>query len=686
MKNSILSYTFLYQSAYFFIDDVLQGIVEMKHTFLSIVFCFLIYENGWTEKRVPELNDLYRIADVSEPDISPDGKWVAYSVNQLNAETDSSYSNIWRVSIDGKYTQQLTVSREYSNSHPKWSPDGTWLAYLSDEGEQETSQIWLMPAKGGKGHQLTHTQGEINDFIWSPDSKSIAFVGNETESSDDELVDKPIVIDRFQFKADGSGYLTDVYDHLYVINVATGTTTQLTSGEHDEYLPSWSPDGKYIAYVTKRGKDADRHLNYDIYIIEPTSHAKERQLTHYLGNDMDPDLESNLSWSPDSTKIAYLRSKEDKWVYYSPTQLAVVRVADGSESVVAPMDKWFYKPKWSPDGLSIYALIEESRTTYLNKIDSTTGQVTKITQGLRTDMDFALGQDKVIVLSTDDVHPAELFLVGPSLTPLTQQNNKLLSEVTFQPAEDIQFKSFDGVLIEGLLVKPIQYQQGKAFPALLNLHGGPVYQFSHEFNFEFQWFAANGYAVIAPNPRGSSGRGFDFARAIYADWGNLDVKDVLAAVDYVVSIGVADPARLAVGGWSYGGMLTDYVIASDTRFKAALSGAGTANILSGYGVDQYTLEYELELGKPWEHPDLYLKLSYPFMQSYRIKTATLFMCAQLDFNVPCEGSEQLYQALKSLNVPTQLVIYPNEYHSLSVPSYLIDRLQRYNDWMNKYLK
>ncbi|KTD35225.1 acylaminoacyl peptidase [Legionella moravica] len=658
----------------------------MKRIVFCIFFCVCICQNGWTGKRVPELHDLYRIADVSEPDVSPDGQWVAYSVSQLNEDTDSSFSNIWRVSLDGQHTEQLTRSQEETNYLPKWSPDGTWIAYLSDAGEQNTTQIWLMPAKGGTGHQLTHTQGEISDFVWSPDSKSIAFIGNETDNSDDELVDKPIVVNRFQFKADGSGYLTDVYDHLYRVDIADGRITMLTSGEHDEYLPAWSPDGKYIAYVTKRGKDADRHLNYDIYIIEPIAHAKEKQLTHYMGSDMDPDLESNLSWSPDSTKIAYLRSKEDKWIYYSPTQLAVVRVSDGSESIIAPMDKWFYKPKWSPDGLSIYALIEESRTTSLNKINSATGQVTRITDGQRTDMDFVLGTNQIIVLSTDDVHPAELFLTATPLIPLTQHNKKILDEVQFQPAEDIQFKSFDGTLIQGLLVKPIQYQKGKNYPALLNLHGGPVYQFSHEFNFEFQWFAANGYVVIAPNPRGSSGRGFDFAKAIYADWGNLDVKDVLAAVDYAVSLGVADPARLAVGGWSYGGILTDYVIASDTRFKAAFSGAGSANVLSGYGADQYSLEYELELGKPWEHPDLYMKLSYPFMKSYRIKTATLFLCAQLDFNVPCQGSEQLYQALKSLNIPTQLVIYPNEYHSLSVPSYLVDRLQRYTDWMNKYLR
>lgn len=655
--------------------------------FLCIIFCF-IFENGWAEKRKPELNDLYRIADISEPAISPDGHWVAYTVNKLNAEDNVSYSELWRVSINTKQNQQLTFSKEYSNSLPKWSPDGKWLAYLSDAGDQDTTQIWLMPAKGGKAFQLTHTAGEINDFTWSPDSKVIAFTGNEsiTGDTDKEDLEKPIVVDRYQFKADGSGYLTNVYDHLYLYNLENKTTIQLTSGEHDEYLPSWSPDGKKIAYVSRRGKDADRHFNYDIYLIEPKRKALEQQLTHYVGADMDPDWESNLSWSPDSSKIAYLRSKEDKWIYYAPTQLAVVNVADGKESIITPLDRWFYKPQWSQDGLSIFVLIEESRNTYLNKIDLATGRINPVTDGLRSDMDFALYRDKIVLLSTDDVHPAELFLVDSKYASLTQQNKRLLEEVAFQPAVDIEFKSFDGANIQGLLMKPYNYQKGTLYPGVLNLHGGPVYQFSHEFNFDFQWFAANGYVVIAPNPRGSSGRGFDFARAIYADWGNLDVKDVLAAVDHVVSMGITDPERLAVGGWSYGGILTDYVIASDNRFKAAFSGAGTANILSGYGIDQYTLEYEFELGKPWEHPDLYLKLSYPFMKPYKIKTPTLFLCAQLDFNVPCAGSEQLYQALKALNVPTQLVIYPDEYHSLTVPSFIVDRLQRYKNWLNKYMR
>jgi dipeptidyl aminopeptidase/acylaminoacyl peptidase len=212
-----------------------------------------------------------------------------------------------------------------------------------------------------------------------------------------------------------------------------------------------------------------------------------------------------------------------------------------------------------------------------------------------------------------------------------------------------------------------------------------VYQFSHEFMAEWQAFASAGFAVVGVNPRGSSGRGFDFARSIFANWGQVDVADALAAVDHVVAMGIADPGRLGVGGRSYGGMLTNYVIASDRRFKAAASGAGSSNILAMYGHDQYVREYELELGTPWANREIYERVSYPFLHADRIRTPTLFYCAADDWNVPCLGSEQMYQALRSLGVPTQLVIYPGENHGLTVPSYLRDRLERQLAWYTRFL-
>jgi dipeptidyl aminopeptidase/acylaminoacyl peptidase len=228
--------------------------------------------------------------------------------------------------------------------------------------------------------------------------------------------------------------------------------------------------------------------------------------------------------------------------------------------------------------------------------------------------------------------------------------------------------------------------QGAAIRRSCVFTGGPTSQDAHSFNFERQIFAANGYAVVNVNYRGSSGRGAKFQEAIFADWGRLEVEDVLAATDHVVRLGIADPDRLGIGGWSYGGLTTDYVIASDTRFKAAISGAGSANHLSLYGHDQYTYLYDSEFGPPWENIDLWIKFSYPFFKANRITTPTLFIGGQDDFNVPILGSEQMYQALKTLRVPTQLVVYPGQNHSINKVPYLRDRLERYLAWYGRYLK
>lgn len=641
---------------------------------LSFIFC----ERGWCAQRLPVLNDYMRIKTVGEPDLSPDGRWVVYTLEE-NVNKTSAIRNIWIVSYDGKISKQLTNDKQASNYLPKWSPNGQWIAFLSDSDDS----LRLLNKQNGKIIRLTNNHYDVSDFTWAPDSQSIAFIASEAKEKASK--NKPIIITRYLFKKDIQGYLSEKRTHLYRIALQSKQIELLTPGPYDEWAPAWSPNGKYIAFISKRGAEPDRSYNSDVYVISNKSGSKAIQLTRSPGAGMDPDWESTPSWSPDNSQITYL-SFNNKSPIYAPTQLAIVRLDSRHERIIAPLDRWFTKPEWSEDGKKIYALIETSRNTHLSEIDVSTGDVKALTKGKHVDSEFSIAQQHIVVVSSDDQHPPELFAVENTLRPLTNHNQKLLDEVQFRPVEDIEFKSADGTLIEGLLLKPANYKPGTPYPALLNLHGGPVYQFSHEFNFDWQWLAAQGYTIIAPNPRGSSGRGFDFSNAINADWGNLDVKDVLASVDYAIEKGIVDPNKLAVGGWSYGGMLTDYVIASTQRFKAAVSGAGTGSILGNYGVDQYTLDYESELGKPWLNTQLYMKLSYPLMKANKIKTPTLFMCASFDFNMPCIGSEQLYQALRSQNIPTELIIYPEQYHSLDRPDFQIDRLQRFKDWMDFYLK
>nr|WP_211368444.1 S9 family peptidase [Pseudoxanthomonas gei] len=640
--------------------------------------------------------DLARLADLGEPRFAPDGNALAYTVTSANLDEDKSQSDLWRVGFDGSARRPLTRTPDSSEWRPQWSGDGKRIAFLSDRvyaGEDKDdaeTQVWVMPAGGGNPKRLTTMSAGIEDFVWSPDGRQLALIAMDAQFPAGTAKPKnpaPIVTTRYQFKEDGTGYLGERRKHLYLLDVASGKVQQLTAGAHDEILPAWSPDGKWITYVTKRGTDPDRHLNFDLYLIEPRAGARERQLTTLPGADLDPYWETRPAWSPDSTRVAYLRSGQDKWIYYAPWQLAIVDVASGKETVPADIDRNFYKPRWSPDGKSVYALIEQSLVTHLSRIELGDGKVTEITRGERFDYDLDVSADgRVVVLGGSDQRPYEISVVDTEGLRALGRHNDWLEGKQLAGVEKIHFKTRDGTQLEGLLVKPVGYEPGKRYPTLLRLHGGPVYQFSHEFMPDWQAYAARGYAIVAINPRGSSGRGFDFAREIYADWGNKDAEDVLAGIDHVVAMGIADTARLGVGGWSYGAILTNAVIARDTRFKAAISGAGASNMYAMYGHDQYIREYELELGSPWSNRKLYDRASIPFLHVDRIRTPTLFQCGEKDFNVPCLGAEQMYQALRSLNVPTQLVVYPGEHHGLTVPSYLRDRLERNLAWYDKYLK
>lgn len=641
--------------------------------------------------------DINRIADVSEPALSRDGESIVYTVSKANLERDEPQSDLWRVRYDGTGRVQLTHTPDSSESRPQWSADGKLIAFLADrklDGEASDddtkTQVWVMPADGGEAHRVTNLPSGVEDFVLSPDGKQLAAIAFDPEyppGSKKPRHPLPIATDRFQFKDDDTGWLGNRHKHLYLVDLASGTATALTSGKHDEQLPAWSPDGKLIAYVTRRGADPDRHLNYDIYVIAPRAGAKERQLTTFSGADLDPYWETRPTWSPDSTRIAYLQSGEDKWIYYAPWQLAIIDVATGKAMLPAPIDRCFTKPRWSPDGRSVYVLIEQAQVTHLSRVDLSSGKIAELTHGDRFDTDLDVSDNgRVVVLGGDSLHPPQLSAVEQDHLRLLDDHNAWLDGKHLATTETLHLQSADETPLDALLTKPLGYVPGRRYPTIVRVHGGPVYQFSHEFMPDWQVYAAHGYAVLAVNPRGSSGRGFEFAKAIYADWGNKDTQDVLAGVDRAVALGVADPARLGIGGWSYGAILTDEVITRDTRFKAAIAGAGSDNMYGMYGDDEYAREYELELGTPWANRDAYDRASYPFLHADRIKTPTMFQCGERDFNVPCIGAEQMYQALRSLGVPTELVMYPGQHHGLTVPSYLRDRLERNLAWYDRFLK
>jgi dipeptidyl aminopeptidase/acylaminoacyl peptidase len=644
------------------------------------------------------VDDLYRLRTVSDPRISPDGLWVAYTVTTAQREGDKDDDDIWLVRWNGRESIRLT-NTQFGEHSPRWSPDGRFIAFLSDRaGGLAGDQIWLLDRAGGEARQLSRFASDVSSFTWSLDGTRIVFSAEVTPAGQAESDQpKPIVIDRLQFKSDDAGYLRQERTHLFLLDVASGATTQLTDGPFDELQPTWSPDGSQIVFISKRGEDPDAHGNWDLYIVDARPESTPRQLTTSPGTDGDPveDWGSRTpAFSTDGQHVTYVAAGKPEDLWYGLIQVGTVLASGGTGEGTLPtakLDRNTLDPQWSTDGKWIYFRLEDELSMVLARVRVRDGQVERLTPpgGVVSEFDVGGGRrarGRVVVVRTTAGRPAELFAVeGRTLRPLTHHNDEWLQDVELAEARTIQFKSADDLSIRGLMMVPVESTPTGRRPAILKLHGGPVGQHQYEFDFEWQLLAANGYAIVAPNPRGSSGRGYEFQKRLFAQWGAVDVPDVLAAADYAVSVGIADGQRLGIGGWSYGAILTNYVIASDTRFKAATSGAGIGNMLAGYGDDQYVREWELELGLPWKQTEQWLRVSSPFLHADRIKTPTLFLVGAEDYNVPVIGSEQMYLALRRLGVPTQLVIYPGENHGISRPSFRVDRVQRYLEWYGRYL-
>lgn len=660
---------------------------------VSLAFTFAF---GQSDRRPLRLDDLVRIKNVSNPQISPDGQWVAYVVSTVEVKADKSDSNIWMASFDGKTERQITFSSDNETS-PKWSPDGKYLSFVSSRpGPNKGSQIWVLDRSGGEAMQLTEVKGRLQGYEWSPDSKRIAMVIGDPDPDDPAASapgstpkpPKPIVLDRYKFKQDGQGYLLSKgKSYIYLYEIAGKKLDRLTKGKWDEGSPVWSPNGSRIAFTSNHKADPDREPGSHIYVADAKPGTVEKQVTP------DSSRGSRAEWSPDGKSLVFLESDELKYGAYNMSHLAVV-LADGSSAPVRiraaeDLDRSVSNPSYSADGKSLFFLVTDDMSVYPARIDLTSGKLERLISGPVVISNWDRAGDRVVTLSGGNDKATEVYAFeNGTLRQISRRNDALFAEIAWPVTEEVRFTSKDGTPVSSLLTYPTGYVKGTKVPLLLRIHGGPNGQDQHSFSAERQFFAANGYAVLAVNYRGSAGRGQKFSRSIFANWGVYEVQDLHAAVDHVIKMGVADPEKLGVGGWSYGGILTDYLIASDNRFKAATSGAGTAFTVSYYGTDHYITQYDNEIGPPWDPKawETYQKLSYPFLQANKIKTPTLFLGGEKDFNVPISGSEQMYQALRSLGVDTQLIIYPNENHGISRPSYVRDRYERYLAWYDKYVK
>ncbi|RDB03829.1 S9 family peptidase [Runella aurantiaca] len=652
-------------------------------TFTALIFGFGTYAQT-TPKRPLKPSDVYRLQTLSDPQISPGGKWVAYTLSSVDSVKNKRNADIWMNSWDGKESIQLTYSPD-GESQPRWSPDGKYLSFTSSRNGLTSSQIWLIDVRGGEARQLTDLKkGSLSDYAWAPDGKKIALViSNDPDTSKSKMT-KPIVIDRFKFKQDVEGYLTKKTTHLYLYDLVTKKIDTLTKGIYNETSPKWSPDGTQIAFVSNHTTDPDRNANTDIWIIDAKPNAIMKQVTTWTGRDSGPE------WSPDGKQIAYVRStSSDNYFMYDQTILCVVSKDGGEPKLLSKtLDRPVGSPLWTKDGAFLHALVTDDRTRYVAQFAIADGKMTKTLTGNRSVSALERHPSgTILTVMSDPQTPSELYaLESGNLRRLTTHQEAFLAPLALATVEGFTSKSKDGASVSNLLYRPANAVKGVKLPTILFIHGGPVAQDEFSFDLSRQMLSAAGYAVVAVNYRGSNGRGLEYSKIISADWGNKEVLDILGATDYLVQNGIADPEKLGIGGWSYGGILTNYTIASDTRFKAASSGAGVAMISSLYGVDQYILQYENELGSPWKNFDKYVALSYPFLKADRIKTPTQFMVGESDFNVPSVGSEQMYQALRSLGTPTELIIYPGQFHGITNPSFQKDRFERYIKWFNTYLK
>jgi dipeptidyl aminopeptidase/acylaminoacyl peptidase len=638
-------------------------------------------------------DDVNALHEVSDPQLSPDGEWVAYAVRTTDVAKDERNTHVWMASWSGTRSLQVTSSSK-SEDTPRWSTDGKYLSFLSARtGDEEPAQLWLMDRAGGEGQAVTAFKGDVLDYEWSPDGKRIVLVVMDEDpsratASNKEKTPPPVVIDRFYFKEDETGYLGALRRHLYLFDVATRQTTALTPGNFDEAWPTWSPDGSLIAFVSKRGPDPDRSNDNGLYVIAPQAGSTPRLVTLFHGDAGDSGWMTTPSFRPDGRAIALTVARDPKLIYYAQQDLMIANVdGSGTRIITADIDRNVFAPRWSADGKWLYAFIEDDRNQQLVRLNPLTGKLERLLEGRRESTAFDLGaKHRVVVLDSTVERPDELLAIeGGKARQLTHHNDEWLATLKLGTVEETSATSRDGTRISGFIVKPPDYVPGRKYPTILQIHGGPVSQYANGFMPLWQVLAAQGYVVLAANPRGSSGRGEAFALGIWGEWGGKDTEDVLSLVDLATQQGIADPARLGVGGWSYGGILTNVVISKDSRFKAATSGASIGNALAGYGTDMYVREYEAELGTPWKNLDAYLRNAYPLLHADRIRTPTLFLCGDRDFNVPLLNSEQMYQALRSTGIDTQLIIYPDQFHGLSTPSYLRDRAQRYVAWFGKYL-
>ena len=641
--------------------------------------------------------DIVGLKGLSGAVISPDGKWAAFvrTVPVLEIEKSEHRGHIWLVPTDGGEPFQLTNGPN-GDSNPQWAPDSTRLAFVSKRGGNKT-QIWIIPIVGGEAKQLTQTENGVSNPQWSFDGERIAFLKEETDS---EVEDK-------RKKAKDDRIVMGIDDfkqqHLWVIGVETiddepellfsllseganesvnvGKSQRLTTGDFHISEPCWSPDGKQIVFVsTSSPKADDTMFNGTVHVVDRETKAV-RKLTAHTGGESSP------RWSPDGGQIAYLHSPAG----YGQKDLHIISAeGDVSTNLTATqLDRSADLPIWSPDGETIYFIVMDRVRWQLYSASKSEGKIRQITRGdcVIGGISIADDGDTFLCTRSQPYAPADVY-VGSIRTgevkPLTKLNPQL-ENFALGEVQVIQWQSSDGLEIEGLLCLPVGYEAGKSYPLIVEPHGGP--RSSRDLGFKPTWhyFSGKGFAYFAPNFRGGDGYGNDFATANYNDWGGGDYRDIMTGVDFLIEQGIADPDRLIVGGSSYGGYMTGWIITHTDRFKAACNVCGVINLVSFYAQTDIPSFMSLYFaGPPSQGLELYRERS-PISHVNRAQTPTLILHGEEDIRVPLPQSEEFYAGLKAVGVETVFVKYPREGHSIGEPRHQLDMLKRQLAWYKKHV-
>lgn len=618
-------------------------------------------------------------------------------------------SQLMLAAFDGSVQPRALTSGHHRDTAPRWSPDGCSLAFVSDRDESR-SQVFLLPLDGGEARQLTSLKRGAGAPVWSPNGDRLAFSARvdiqelaSQEGQSDEKGKPPRVkiITRVRHKGDGEGFFEAMHKHLFVVDLDGGEPRQITDGDWDDVEPAWSPDGHLLTFTSNRERDRDLSALNDVWVV-PAEAGRAKRLTRHRGQVSTP------VFAPNGRRVAYL-GHERGWTYGASTELRSVPI-DGGDSVSISgnfadelgntalsdaRDPFSAQvPVWQPDGRGLLSLVSRSGRIEIVRFPLEGGLPQTVVGGDREVAAFSVSADgaRMACVISDPSHPYEVFGVqtgGPERR-LSHANDALLETVDVATVEPIEVQSTDGETVHGWLMKPSGFTERKKWPIVLEVHGGPEAMYACTFMHEFQVLAGRGYAVLYTNPRGSRGYGEAFTARIFADWGNQDAADCMAAVDAVSQMRWVDTQRFGITGGSYGGFMTAWLVGHTDRFRAAVSQRGCYNFASFYGTSDIGPWFgDYILGGPvYEREALYHERS-PLSYAGQMRTPLLLIHSEQDLRCPIEQAEQLFVQLRRMGkCEVEMVRFPEESHNLSRsgrPDRRIERLERIFGWFDSHM-